>query len=352
VAVALLMSLLAVWPIQAAEEPNFLPSLNPPNDNFVNAADLVLNQRAKTTGLLGFSGLEPLETSDPDLTACMMYHTVWYKFTSPMSGTIALSTAGSIVYDEPYELDVFTRMAVYTGPTLASLTQVECAPVDSGGIANIDLLAISPGVTYYVRVGSAYSGVYSGTYKVRAVIIDAIDFDPVGLGNKDFESVITPLNWVVKNDLNGDDRVCGVGIAYGGTCAFKFVGSVDEATKIQQSATWPINVMVGHEAHRLELIGYVKATTGADLIAKLVIKYSDGTPNSKGKIAITGTFAGYTFTRTGATFDSPNVASVKVMFKNKAASGSTYLDYIILDYDGGLLRSVPDGVLPVPPAAR
>lgn len=346
----LLLALVVVPVAQAAEEPNFLPSLNPPNDNFANATDLVLNQRAKTTGLLGFSGLEPLETTDPDLTACPMYHTVWYTFMAPFSGYLALSTAGSTVYSLPDRLEVSTRMAIYSGTTLANLAQQACVLEDASGIANIGSVGILGGTKYYVRVGTGYNDVFNGTLKLRAVILDAHDWDPVGLVNESFESAISPVDWTVKKAYNGDGRDCTN--AFVGTCSFKFVGGIDEATKIQQSRTWPIWIVVGHEAHRLELYSYYKSSTAPNLKMQLCISYSDGTPTTKASVVYSTVSGSYLWGKVGATFDSPNVAAIKVMFKNKATSGSTYLDYIFIDYDGGLLRSVPDGVLPVPPAAR
>ncbi|MBK9126064.1 MAG: hypothetical protein IPM16_23450 [Chloroflexi bacterium] len=287
----LILVLLVVSPVTAAEEPSFIPPLNPPNDTFVNAADLVLNQRAKTIGLLGFAGLESLETSDPDLTSCPMYHTVWYTFMAPFSGYLALSTAGSTVYSLPDRLDVSTRMAIYTGTTLANLTQQACALEDASGIANIGSVGIVGGNKYYVRVGTGYNDVFNGTLKVRAVILDARDWDPVGLVNESFESAISPADWTVKKAYNGDGRDCTTAAV--GTCSFKFVGGVDEATKIQQSRTWSIWIVVGHEAHRLEVYSYYKASTAPNLKMQLCISYSDGTPTTKASVVYSTVQANY-----------------------------------------------------------
>lgn len=44
-------------------------------------------------------------------------------------------------------------------------------------------------------------------------------------------------------------------------------------------------------------------------------------------------------------FESPNVKKIKVIFINRAVTGSVVIDGIVFDYDGALLR---DAVLPVP----
>ncbi|MBI3160497.1 MAG: peptidoglycan DD-metalloendopeptidase family protein, partial [Chloroflexi bacterium] len=87
---------------------------------------------------------------DPDLPGCYRtkgYHSVWYKFTPPGSGTVNINTLGS---------DYDTVLSIWTGAR-GGLSMVACND-DSAGTFQSQLTAgLTGGVQYYILVGE-YSG--------------------------------------------------------------------------------------------------------------------------------------------------------------------------------------------------
>ncbi len=320
---------------QAEPEIVILPP--PSNDDFANAETLVLNKRFKTNGWLGAADREPAETTDPDLTSCNMYASVWYRFTAPFNGSLALSTAGSMIH-KLYWQNPDTKMAIYTGSTLANLVQVACSDDNSELFGEIENLTITAGTMYYVRVGAFTSEtILGGWYKTIAVVKDA-GSDPAGLQNGDFSSDLTG-NWTLARNFNGDMRVCA------GDCEFKFVGGLDESTKLQQVRLWPTAVLLVRPEHSVRLYWSIRTSAAPNMKIQLILVYSDGTPPTKSYFFMTTEQAIQTMMIVAAIFESPNIKKVKVSFTNLATSGTAYIDDVTLDYGGGLLR---DGVLPVP----
>lgn len=318
-------------------EPEFVVIPAPSNDDFANAETLVLNKRFKTGGWLGAADLEPAETTDPDLTSCYMYASVWYRFTAPFSGALALSTAGSMI-NKIYWQTTDTKIAVYTGSTLANLVQVACSDDSSELYGEVEDLAITAGTMYYVRVGAFTSEtIVGGWYKTIAVVKDAYG-DPVGLQNGEFNSDLSG-NWTLVRNFNGDMRVCA------GDCEFKFVGGLDESTKLQQVRLWPTAVLLVRPEHSMRLSWSIRTSAAPLMKIQLLLVYSDGTPSTKSYFFMTAEQATDTYMSLTAIFESPNIRKVKASFTNKATSGTAYIDSVALDYGGGLLR---DGALPIP----
>lgn len=322
-------------------EPEVVVIPGPSNDAFADAATLVLNKRAVTDGWLAMAGRESAEITDPDLTSCNMYGTVWYRFTAPLSGELALSTAGSVIHTLYYD-SPDTKIAIYTGTTLANLHQVACNDDSSEVIGEIPSFDIAAGTLYYVRVGAfSPDTILGGWYKTIAVFKDAIG-DPIGLQNGEFDNDLIG-NWTLINNLNGDTRVCS------GDCEFKFVGGPLEATKLVQVRTWPTAVLLVRPEHFLRVYWFVRTSPSPNMKVQLTLVYSDGTPSTKATLLITAEQITDRFMGLIANFTSPNIKKVKVSFLNKSTSGTAYVDSVWIDYGGGLLR---DGVLPLPAPAQ
>src|SRR5687768_3579792 len=69
----------------------------PSNDNFASAQTIVLNTKVKTLNI----DEAVTEVGEADTCAAGVgttpNHSVWYKFTAPFNGSLAISTAGSYV---------------------------------------------------------------------------------------------------------------------------------------------------------------------------------------------------------------------------------------------------------------
>lgn len=335
----LLLAFITARPVAGRAAADYVPPA-PPNDNFANAETLVLNKRFKTTENIASATLEVFETVDPDLSHCPMFRSVWYTFTLPFTGMLALSTAGSKMFWSPYGYTTDTVIAVYQGTTPDTLSEVACNNNYSGPIAEIPSLVVRSGVTYYVRVGTNSSeyALY-GWLKVIAVVLDAANYDPGDFQNLSFEDPLAPA-WTLTQALNGDQRECD-----GINCTFKFVGGPGEATRLQQVRNWPVDVMRARDHHMLEMWLDVLSTPDADFKIQLTAVYSDGTPSTKATVFVINEVA--TTVSNSLFFESPNVKKIKLVFINRAVTGSVVIDEIYFDYDGALLR---DAVLPVPPA--
>ena len=194
----------------------------------------------------------------------------------------------------------------------------------------------------YVRVGTFSSEtILGGWYKTIAVVKDAYG-DPVGLQNGEFTNDLIG-NWTLVNNFNGDMRDCA------GNCKFKFVGGLNESTKLQQVRQWPTAVLLVRPEHVMRLYWYIQTSPSPMMKIQLILIYSDGTPSTKSYFYMTTEQPALKYMGLTASFESPNIKKVKVSFTNKATSGTAYIDSVTLDYGGGLLR---DSVLPLPVPAQ
>jgi hypothetical protein len=329
---------------QGSDELIIIIDFSPANDDFADAETLVLNQTYQTDGMLTFAGTEAAEGSDPDLTACPMERTVWYTFVSPLHGELGFSTLGShLVTDGGLMQWGEMIVAVYSGTTLSNLVELGCDDTSITAIAELSGIEVTAGTRYYVRVGvTAGQGgdiTAASYYKLTALIQSAGGYDPVDLMNGDFSAGLDTIfgGWKVKNANNGDAVVSG---------GFKFFGGEVEATKIVQKRAWPTGQLLARPGHMLTLIS--KVNTGADANFKitLVVTYSDGTKPTKSATKITTDE--FQFMQTTVFFASPNVKAVKLVYGNKATTGTVTLDDIWLDYEGGLLREAESAPLALP----
>ena len=111
----------------------------PANDNFADA-EILTGLPTLTTG----SSIDATrETDEPDHGSFGLGSSVWYDWTAPSSGPVAIDLSGS---------DYDTFLAVYTGDTLTSLSLV--GEDDDGGTGLDSKLAFSAvsGVTYRIAV--------------------------------------------------------------------------------------------------------------------------------------------------------------------------------------------------------
>ncbi len=129
-----------LFPQSGAPAPTPTPTTPPPNDDFANATvidALPFTDTVDTTGATRETG-EPTAPCDFG----PLSGTVWYAFTPPESESISASANGSF----------FSAMvAVYTGNSLASLTELGCQPF--GGLLTFDA---SAGTTYYFQVAGLF----------------------------------------------------------------------------------------------------------------------------------------------------------------------------------------------------
>jgi subtilisin family serine protease len=117
---------------------SFQSSQAPSNDNFVNAVSV-------TTGFVYFgsnvNGTK--EANEPRHNENDGGKSVWWRWTAPANGTVTLDTIGS---------NFDTLLAVYTGNTVSTLTEV-ASDDDSGGsrTSRVNFQAVS-GTTYRIAV--------------------------------------------------------------------------------------------------------------------------------------------------------------------------------------------------------
>lgn len=323
---SLLLTLASAPAVQAQSAPSY--------DNFNSALPIALNAKYTTPDV----HLATTQTQDQTICGLPSYHSVWFSFVSPLTGTIAISTSGSTINVRPYLSGPNTALSIHTG-TLASLVDVACAPSTMGN-ATITGASITAGTTYFIRVASEFNNILPGSvYKMKTQVIAASSYDP-GIVDGSFEAGSSA--WVVKNGLNGDARVCGTGEAVAGNCLFKFFGGPAESTKLQQTLNWPTTSLLGHKRHTIFLNANFKTTgTSFNFKATLKVSYSDGTPTSKASRTVGELIGTYTNLNVPVEMASANVSKVKVQFKNGAADGTVLLDLVGVYYVGGLTRDAP-----------
>ena len=84
-------------------------------------------------------------------------NTLWWAWTAPMDGVVQFNTEGSVPdWDPDDEFD--TVMAVYTGSSLASLTEVAFNDDTAFDVASSVRFAVDAGTTYRIQVAGKYSG--------------------------------------------------------------------------------------------------------------------------------------------------------------------------------------------------
>jgi hypothetical protein len=125
----------------------------PPNNNFANAAIITLVNNAAQ--LAGFNTNATVETGEPKHSGNIGGHSIWWKWTAPIDGSVNVDTKGSI-FD--------TTLAVYTGSSLSALVAVASSDDVNPGIVQYSALNFSAtgGVTYFMAVDGFNNGDVAG----------------------------------------------------------------------------------------------------------------------------------------------------------------------------------------------
>jgi hypothetical protein len=121
--------------------------LPPPGDNFANA--VVISPSALPFTDSEDAGAATLERNagepSPSCGETSFTNSWWYSFTPASAGSFTAAVGG----------DFESRVAVYTGSTLASLSQVGCAAV---GTSNLTTFGVTAGTTYYLQMSDSNQG--------------------------------------------------------------------------------------------------------------------------------------------------------------------------------------------------
>ena len=116
----------------------------PANDNFADAQELV-GLPATTTGT---NVDATAETNEPNHGYSDSANSVWYQWTATSDGSVAVDLSGS---------DFDTLVAIYTGSTLGTLTQVGFDDDNGDGNSSRAGFSVASGETYRIVV-AGYSG--------------------------------------------------------------------------------------------------------------------------------------------------------------------------------------------------
>ena len=142
---------------------NWTQSTGPPvNDNFSNAT--VVNGSIGSTNGSSFNGTK--EASEPNHAGNPGGSSIWYRWTAGISGPVTFNCLGS-TFD--------TVMAVYTGSSLASLTQVAANDDATPSVVQSQVIfTASAGTVYRVAI-DGYDGA-SGLVKLSWRYLSAPSF--------------------------------------------------------------------------------------------------------------------------------------------------------------------------------
>ena len=123
----------------------WLLGLPPDNDHFANALTLT----GPSGVVRGSSVGATKEPGEPDHAGNAGGHSVWYRWTAPLTGQVRFATLGS-GFD--------TTLAVYTGGSVSALTEI-ASNNDSVGTNSVVTFAATAGTTYSIAV-DGYNGAY------------------------------------------------------------------------------------------------------------------------------------------------------------------------------------------------
>jgi hypothetical protein len=136
-----------------------LPPTPPPNDNFANAAVVVLVSNNYTHGVATTAAT--VETADPSPScgSTSRNNSVWYRLTTAGSGSVTVDTFGSS-YD--------TILTAWTGSP-GALSQVVCND-DFSGLQSLITFTAAAGTTYYFMVSDYNFGGGSLVFHVNSTV--------------------------------------------------------------------------------------------------------------------------------------------------------------------------------------
>jgi hypothetical protein len=114
--------------------------LPPPNDSFASAQAIPV-----PTSLTGSNRAATVESGEPTPSCASIGRTLWYRFTPNQDGSVTITVAGSETLDASF--------AVYTGSSLASLSEVACREVTGRNGTEQTSVTVTGGVTYFIQLG-------------------------------------------------------------------------------------------------------------------------------------------------------------------------------------------------------
>ncbi|MBK9125253.1 MAG: hypothetical protein IPM16_19320 [Chloroflexi bacterium] len=313
------------------------PRLPPDNDDWVNATQLVIGYDYTVPNISEATVEVDQPTVTPSCTTTagdIISHSVWYKFSLPPGGHVHLSTSGTRIYKGLFETPD-TIMAVFTGAALNSLTEVACNDDASLSSYSSELsLAVTNGTTYYVLVGTYDPNAIDPT-SVLKLNTRMLHYGMNAL-NGSFESPLAAADWTVVNGTS-DERSCGSGAypAYAGNCAFRFIGSVGEKSKLKQTIPWDDRFRVRKNGVFMWIFFYrvMDAPIGSAKV-KFKAKYSDGKPTTTVVSDLSGlaTMGGYSYVQKLLPMGGKNLSSLSIQVVFKSETGSLLLDLIYAYY--------------------
>lgn len=162
------------------------------------------------------------------------------------------------------------------------------------------------------------------------------DFEMInngGFENRNPDGSNDLLPWTAK--LNAKDKIrCNKpnkpATAYGDRCAYSFKGGPGENSKLIQTASNP--QVVFNKGGNLDLSFYGGGSSpAADLRAKLIVKYTDGTNKGKIDIRFSQTSA-YQYFDGSYKLESSAVDKIKLKIINKGWSGKVFIDDVSVKY--------------------
>ncbi len=176
------------------------------NDNFADAFVIPTSLPYTNKDDAGGATLEPGEPRP----CAEIDNTVWYSYTPASSGVLAVDTDGS---------DYDTALAIYTGTSLSSLTNLACD--DNAGFERNSRYAFvaQAGVTYYFQIGGAFYFQIGGAFQGRGnTVLNLSAEAPPIKGNDDFANaaaVSQPFPFSNKENTSGatlepdEPQACG-----------------------------------------------------------------------------------------------------------------------------------------------
>jgi IPT/TIG domain len=151
--------------------PNLDPAAPPSNDNYSSAKHVVgasWYSAADNTSATTQSG-ENIGL-DFEITGYSVYHTLWFKWTAPASGSVTVSTDGSSVDD--------TAIAIFTGSSLSHSSRKAWNDQQSGlsgsNLSQINSFKVSKGTTYYIQAGSSGTSLSDANSDLGLIIVNLV----------------------------------------------------------------------------------------------------------------------------------------------------------------------------------
>jgi len=214
---------------------------------------------------------EPLHTLEND-RYYPQYHTIWYKWTAPGSGTMTFATkcsklSGNTLYQKQ------TGVAAYTGNSMSSLTRKAFAtqPDSSNGYSTTMDVAVEDGVTYYIvgmTMGETATGAFTLTWSGNLTVAQTATSTTEVPVEYDWLGRYFPGRAVADYETIANDDADGDGLA---TWAEYLLGTDPtnalsrlEAT-IRMDGTTPV-VEGNVDTNRLAMLGYRCSTKGASAL--------------------------------------------------------------------------------------